>query len=72
MSFLKTMQKPMTMADIKDKAKNLGINPADMKKTDLIRAIQQAEGYATCYGTSQGTCQWTNCCFRPDCLKIRK
>jgi predicted metal-binding transcription factor (methanogenesis marker protein 9) len=42
-----------------------------MKKTELIRAIQGAEGNNTCYGTTNGTCQWTECCFRPDCLKIR-
>jgi hypothetical protein len=60
------------MAEIKNKAKNLGINSANLKKTELVHAIQHAEGYATCYGTSHGTCQWTNCCFRPDCLKIRK
>jgi hypothetical protein len=71
MSPLKTMQKPMTMADIKDKAKNLGINATNMKKTDMVHAIQQAEGYSPCYGSTNGTCQWTECCFRNDCLKIR-
>ena len=63
--------KPITMADIKEKAKNLGINSTNLKKTELIHAIQRAEGNNTCYGTTNGTCQWTECCFRSDCLKIR-
>jgi len=71
MSLVKTVARPITMAGIKEKAKYLGINAADMKKTDLVRAIQQAEGYAPCYGTTNGTCQWTDCCFRSDCLRIR-
>jgi hypothetical protein len=71
MSPVKTVERPITMAEIKDKAKNFGINPANMKKTDLIRAVQKAEGFNACYGTTNGTCQWTNCCFRSDCLKIR-
>jgi len=59
------------MNDIKDKAKTLGVNPGTMKKTELVRAIQRAEGNNACYGTTTGTCQWTECCFRSDCLKIK-
>ena len=72
MTPVKTSEKPMTMAQIKQKATSLSINPGTMKKTELIRAIQAAEGNQQCYGTTNGTCQWTNCCFRSDCLKIRK
>ena len=32
----------MKVADIKDKAKKLGINPGKMKKGDLIQSIQKA------------------------------
>jgi predicted metal-binding transcription factor (methanogenesis marker protein 9) len=71
MAPVKTVSKPMTMADIKEKARNFGIDPGNMKKTELIRAIQQAEGNSQCYGTTNGTCQWTECCWRKDCLKIR-
>lgn len=63
--------KPVSMSEIKEKAKNLGINSTNLKKTELIHAIQRAEGNNTCYGTTNGTCQWTECCFRSDCLKIR-
>jgi predicted metal-binding transcription factor (methanogenesis marker protein 9) len=67
-----TVTRPMSMADIKEKAKNLGINSTNMKKTELIHAIQRAENNNTCYGTTNGTCQWTLCCWRSDCLKIRQ
>jgi hypothetical protein len=71
MASVKMAERAMTMGEIKDKAKNLGITPGTMKKTELIRAIQGAEGNNACYGTTNGTCQWTECCFRTDCLKIR-
>jgi len=71
MTPVKVAERAMTMGEIKDKAKNLGITPGVMKKTELIRAIQGAEGNTACYGTTNGTCQWTECCFRADCLKIR-
>ena len=71
MTPVKVAERAMTMGEIKDKAKNLGITPGFMKKTELIRAIQSAEGNTACYGTTNGTCQWTDCCFRADCLKIR-
>lgn len=62
---------PMKMADVRQKAEGLGIAAGRMKKTDLIRRIQQAEGYSPCYGTSNGTCAQMECCFRDDCLKVR-
>ena len=63
--------KPMKMADILAKARGLGIDPANMKKTDLIHSIQRAEHNTPCYGTPKGQCQYTSCCFRVDCLKIK-
>ena len=63
--------KSMKMADIKRKAKALHIMPGKMNKLELIRAIQIAEGYRPCFGTSNGQCAHTDCCFIEDCLKIR-
>jgi hypothetical protein len=59
----------MKMTQIRQKAKDLGIEPGQMKKAELIHAIQRAEGYSPCYGTAQGWCQYEDCCFRGDCLK---
>ena len=71
MSLLGLTAKSMKMAQIKEKAIALGVNPGKMKKTELIRAIQQAEGNNTCYGYSNGQCQNAVCCFFTDCLKIK-
>jgi len=61
----------MKMEDVKKKAKKLGINSGKMSKTDLIQAIQKAEGNTPCYGNSNnGNCPYTNCCFRSDCFKV--
>ena len=71
MTATKIADKSMKMPEIKIKAKALGINPGTMKKTELIHAIQSAEGNTQCYGWSNGYCPSTDCCFMKDCLKIR-
>ncbi len=59
----------MKMAEIRSKAKALGIEPGNMGKAELIRAIQKAEHNEPCFGTAKGQCAHTDCCFRDDCLK---
>lgn len=60
----------MKTADIRAKAKDVGAHlTKGMKKDALIRAIQQAEGFATCYATSPATCGQEACLWREDCLK---
>jgi hypothetical protein len=68
MSPMAATRKGLTMPQIKEKAKLLGINAAKMKKAELIHAIQKAEGCTPCYGRSNGNCPWTQCCWRGDCL----
>jgi predicted metal-binding protein len=62
----------MKNSEIKEKARALGINWDKMKKTELIRAIQEKEGNTPCFGTSNGNCPYTDCCFMEDCLKIQR
>ena len=62
--------KTMTMNQIKQKAASVGVQAGRMNKTELIRSIQKAEGYTPCFGTSNGQCPYTNCCFMADCLRI--
>lgn len=64
-------RKNISMPEIKAKAKALGINPGQMKKTELIHAIQTAEGFTACFGRSNGHCSNTDCCFMKDCLSTR-
>ena len=71
MAATKVVQKRIGMPEIKKKAKGLGITLGKMKKTDLIHAIQTAEGCTPCFGLSNGECSNTDCCFMPDCLKTR-
>ena len=72
MSMIKTKgKKSIKMQEIKRKAISLGITPGNMDKIELIRAIQTAEGNRPCFGTSNGQCIYTDCCFMGDCFKIR-
>lgn len=59
----------MTFNGIRRMAKDMGINTYQMKKMDLVRAIQRAENNIECYGTervdycSEDGCLWRNDCF---------
>lgn len=58
----------MRMEEIREMAKALGVKAAKMKKTELIRAVQAAEGNFQCFGTATGYCDQYGCAFRDDCL----
>jgi hypothetical protein len=62
----------MSVGQLKVKAKNLGINPEKMEKTELIHTIQKAEGFTPCFGTTNGYCPQEACCFRGDCLTLKR
>ena len=55
------------MTNIREKAKNLGVNPGAMNKQNLIRSIQEKEGSAPCFNTEQLACDQYDCCWRDDC-----
>ncbi len=61
----------MKIAEVREKAKALGLIPRNMRKADLIHAIQRKEGYTPCFRRSSGLCPHTDCCFRDDCLRIK-
>ncbi len=59
----------MKLREIKAIAKAKGIKADDLKKPELIRAIQRAEGNFDCYGSAtSGFCDQPNCMWRKDCL----
>ena len=58
----------MRMDEVRKKAKELGLKTARMKKEDLIRAVQVAEGNFPCFGTAAGFCDQALCCWIEDCL----
>jgi len=45
--------KKMMLQDIIDIAERMGINAEDLNRTELVRAIQRAEGYSDCFMTVQ-------------------
>jgi Rho termination factor, N-terminal domain len=58
----------MKMDDIKEIARQRGLNPAKMKKIDLIRAIQEDEGNPACFSTGyKKGCGQSGCLWRTDC-----
>ncbi len=62
----------MKLPEIKEKAVELGIDITKKKKKDLILEIQAAEGNEQCFGTNDGNCPYTDCCFWDDCIKEAK
>lgn len=62
----------MDMTQIKEKAKQLGIQVSKMKKADLIRAIQSKEGNFPCFATAQDYCNQVSCAWRKGCLPTKE
>ena len=59
----------MEMKDIRAIAKKCGISTARVKKVELIRSIQRAEGNFECYGTAtEEVCDQEECRWREDCF----
>ena len=61
----------MNLKDIKGIAQKQGVKTGKMKKEEIIRAIQRAEGNFDCFGTgAAGHCLQSGCLWREDCLKM--
>ena len=58
--------------EIRNKARDLGVTFArHTLKTDLIQAIQSAEGNCSCFATTKvGSCGQEGCCWRGACLEV--
>ena len=61
----------MLLSQLQDQARSLGLSPAArMRKADLIRAVQTAEGNSPCFGAEwRYSCVQQDCAWRQDCLK---
>ena len=58
----------MTVDEIKEMARLLNIKTGKAKKSELVRAIQQAEGNPVCFTTGQKEeCGQPACLWRDDC-----
>ena len=59
----------MTVKELQKIASGLGVESRGLKKAELIRAIQNAEGNFDCFGTANDYCDQLNCLFRRECLR---
>ena len=59
----------MTVKELQKMAKEFGIKAAGLRKAELVKGIQRAEGNFDCFGTAISYCDQLNCLFREDCLK---
>jgi len=58
----------MKLEEIKVIARQHGIKVGKLKKAELVRAIQLAEGNNPCFETGQDSeCGQTECLWRADC-----
>lgn len=58
----------MKLAEIKEIAKQRGIQAGRMKKAELVRTIQKAEQNDPCFETGKlASCNQMECLWREDC-----
>ena len=58
----------MNMQEIKKIAKQRGLSTGKMRKAEIIRAIQEAEGNSACFDTGKAAeCGQEKCLWREDC-----
>lgn len=60
----------MRVNEIRERAKALGLGQVGrLKKGEIIRRIQRAEGNFDCFGSAgRFQCPQGECCWRQDCL----
>jgi hypothetical protein len=58
----------MNLQEVKSIAKERGIKPGNLKKVELIQALQREEGNPPCYATGRAAvCGETGCLWKDDC-----
>ncbi len=60
----------MNMVEIKKIAKQRGLKIGKLRKTELIRAIQTAEGNDPCFQTHWEDCGQIHCWWKKDCDSV--
>ncbi len=58
----------MTVKELQKMAKVLGVKTVGLRKGELIKQIQKAEGNFDCFASATDYCDQMNCLFREDCL----
>jgi hypothetical protein len=58
----------MTVKEILDIARKMGLKVGKMKKADMVLSIQTAEGNTPCFQTGgANSCGQDNCLWKADC-----
>ena len=58
----------MTVREIQDIAKKMGLNASKMRKAELVRMIQKTENNTPCFQTgAASSCGQENCLWLSDC-----
>lgn len=58
----------MKIEEIREIARQRGLKTGKMKKVEIVRSIQDAEGNPTCFDTGKSEeCGQANCLWREDC-----
>ena len=58
----------MKLDEVKEKARRMGVPVGKLKKSDLVRSIQRAEGSDACFETGKAqSCGQDSCLWRADC-----
>lgn len=62
----------MTIQEVRSLAKSKGVKTVNtMKKAEIIRTIQRAEGNFDCFGrASSGFCDQAECSWKEDCFAV--
>lgn len=60
----------MKMQEVRDIAKKMKLKTANMKKVDIIKTIQRAEGNKDCFGNGADNCGQMRCLWYGDCLSF--
>jgi hypothetical protein len=59
----------VNMQEIRRYARQVGVVPRKLRKTELIRTIQKQEGNFDCFATaSTGNCSQSDCLWKDDCF----
>jgi len=58
----------MNMQEIRAIAKDRGVKSGNLKKVELVQAVQAAEGNEQCFGTGKAAeCGQEECLWKADC-----
>lgn len=60
----------MTVKKLQKMAKELGVKTGGLRKAEMNREIQRAEGNFDCFGTATDYCDQLGCLYREDCLGV--